>query len=183
MLLPGLANMGDDAVNTFRGKWWHLYHHPRLHSEESLLRLRDELRLLWLNVSELPSEPKIPPRAKDLFENWTPTERTLKEHICEHWLEQKGCKWKVEWSGSSRKLSPNPSFLPGMLVSGCLEFGDRLAYCWNPACAAPFFIGDRIGRKYCSPACAEPANRAAKRKWWNENRGKKSQRSSPKRMT
>ncbi len=175
-LLTDLANVRDDAVRSFRAKWWHLYHHRVFHSDERLLERRDELRLLWLNVSELPSPPEVPPRAKGLFEDWSDEHDTLEEHICKHWLNLPGSKWMVEWTKSSRRITPNPSFLPGRLAFGCVEYGDRLAYCWNPECAARFFIGDRKGRKYCSPACAEPAKRAAKRKWWQENRGKDSKK-------
>ena len=170
-LLTDLANMGENAVQTFRGKWWHFYQHPRLPSDARLLKYRDELRLLWLNVSKPPVPPEIPPRAKDLFEDWTQEERTLEEHVCGHWLVEPGRKWKIEWTRDTRRISPNPAFLPGMLAFGCVEYGNRLAYCWNPDCVARFFIGDRKGRKFCSPACAKPAKRAAKRKWWRENRG------------
>lgn len=49
---------------------------------------------------------------------------------------------------------------------------DRLRHCPNPDCVSPYFIATKKGQKYCSDACAVPAQREAKRKWWAENRGK-----------
>jgi hypothetical protein len=48
----------------------------------------------------------------------------------------------------------------------------RLCVCANrlEACKAPYFIAADLREKYCSEACASAANRAAKLKWWNENR-------------
>ncbi len=34
-----------------------------------------------------------------------------------------------------------------------------------------YFDRQRRDQVYCSKACAAPMRRAAKRKWWNENRG------------
>jgi hypothetical protein len=42
-----------------------------------------------------------------------------------------------------------------------------MLYCEGPQCAAPYFIRNEKGQKYCSPECADPARRAAKLKWWN----------------
>jgi hypothetical protein len=48
---------------------------------------------------------------------------------------------------------------------------DRARHCQNGAdCPAPYFIAAKRWQKYCSDACAVPAQRAAKRKWWNEHR-------------
>jgi hypothetical protein len=51
------------------------------------------------------------------------------------------------------------------------QLTDKLRRCPNPACPAPYFFATRKGQKFCSAVCAEPAQREAKRKWWNENRG------------
>jgi hypothetical protein len=48
----------------------------------------------------------------------------------------------------------------------------RALHCPNPDCPAPYFFASRKGQKYCSEKCAEPAQRAAKRNWWQQNRGK-----------
>ena len=47
-----------------------------------------------------------------------------------------------------------------------------LGQCQNPDCRK-LFIEAKSDQKYCSPECAKPSILAAKRKWWDENRGKK----------
>ena len=42
--------------------------------------------------------------------------------------------------------------------------------CANRFCATPFFLAPTAARIYCSDECAAPSKRAAKLKWWNENR-------------
>ena len=44
--------------------------------------------------------------------------------------------------------------------------------CLNPDCHSPFFFASRKSRRYCSDACALPAQQEAKRRWWTEH-GKK----------
>jgi hypothetical protein len=48
------------------------------------------------------------------------------------------------------------------------SIGDRAKKCLNQDCPAPYFIATKRWQKYCSEACAGPANREAKRKWWRE---------------
>lgn len=49
----------------------------------------------------------------------------------------------------------------------------RALHCPNLECPAPYFFAKKKGQKFCSSACAQPAQRESKRKWWHENRGKK----------
>jgi len=46
---------------------------------------------------------------------------------------------------------------------------DRMRYCPNPHCAAPYFIAKRRSQKYCSDACSLPAQREYKKAWWDEH--------------
>ncbi|HWY69575.1 MAG TPA: hypothetical protein VNX88_12975 [Terriglobales bacterium] len=55
------------------------------------------------------------------------------------------------------------------------KIGDRAKHCGYTDCHTPYFIAEKRWQKFCSEACAGPANREAKRKWWSENRGKESQ--------
>ena len=48
----------------------------------------------------------------------------------------------------------------------------RMLYCQNPMCEKPYFFRTKRGQKFCSPACADPARKESKRRWWAENRGK-----------
>lgn len=47
---------------------------------------------------------------------------------------------------------------------------DQARHCPNPDCLAPYYFATKKGQKYCSEPCALPAQREAKRRWWNENR-------------
>jgi len=43
--------------------------------------------------------------------------------------------------------------------------------CENPDCASRrYFVSDRKARRFCSDACAKPAQSDYKTKWWQENR-------------
>lgn len=53
-----------------------------------------------------------------------------------------------------------------------VNLSHRMLHCPNPTCAKPYFFKTKKVQKYCSPACAEPARREAKRIWWEQNRGK-----------
>ncbi|MBB5059090.1 hypothetical protein HDF16_003813 [Granulicella aggregans] len=49
-----------------------------------------------------------------------------------------------------------------------------MVFCEGPECAAPYFFRAEKGQTYCSNECANVARKAAKLKWWNENRKAKS---------
>jgi hypothetical protein len=77
-------------------------------------------------------------------------------------------------------MSPGRSFFdspaPSAFEDAMLIFEEKvkaLRLCANPDCPAKYFIA-RNDRPvtYCSSKCAGPAKRAAKLKWWNENRRK-----------
>ena len=68
-----------------------------------------------------------------------------------------------------------PPRRPAALESALLYFkknSGRARHCPTVGCPAPYFFARKKNQKYCSPACALPAQRATKRKWWRENRGK-----------
>jgi hypothetical protein len=50
-----------------------------------------------------------------------------------------------------------------------LQIADRMRYCPNPTCLSPYFIAYRRSQKYCTDACALPAQRELKRAWWKEH--------------
>jgi hypothetical protein len=51
--------------------------------------------------------------------------------------------------------------------------GTRARRCANAECSLPYFFVGKKGQRFCSPACALPAQRESKRNWWNENRSKR----------
>jgi hypothetical protein len=50
-----------------------------------------------------------------------------------------------------------------------IDVAARMRNCANPTCPAPHFIAARKSQRYCSDACALPAQRESKRIWWVEN--------------
>lgn len=58
---------------------------------------------------------------------------------------------------------------------------NRARRCKNPECAWPYFFVSKKGQTYCTQECATPAKREAKRRWWEQNRGRAAKRKTPKR--
>jgi len=56
-----------------------------------------------------------------------------------------------------------------LVLLKALHIVDRMRYCPNPECPAPYFIAKRRSQKYCSDACALPAQREFKRAWWSDH--------------
>jgi hypothetical protein len=181
-LLSDLANMLDSGASHFRKGWKKLYQD---YADAKLLKLRDELRLLW--SEHIPVElkeddtlanpvPDLSDQAEDLREEWQWRQsgsqvgwEPLQQYVCEQWLKAAGTAGLlVDWE--QQRLRPDPKCLPLVLVWGCLKARDRFAYCANPECPAPFFIAKRSDQKYCSEMCATPAKREAKLRWWRANR-------------
>jgi hypothetical protein len=67
----------------------------------------------------------------------------------------------------------SPAF--ALVLLRALHLADRMRHCPNPACPAPYFIARRRSQKYCSDACALPAQREFKALWW-KNHGTEWQR-------
>jgi hypothetical protein len=59
-----------------------------------------------------------------------------------------------------------------------VNMADRARVCQNSDCAAPYFFAARRSQKYCSTACALPAQREFKRRWWAEHGAKSVERRS-----
>lgn len=84
------------------------------------------------------------------------------------------------WGGesSSTKLErrrlqpPPPTIFEATMYYFQRSIAERAKFCPVPGCHAPYFVAAKRWQKYCSEACAGPANREAKRKWWHENKGK-----------
>jgi len=173
-LLTDLANMRDDGVWNFR-KRWDLY---AGRSNDVLIRCRDELQLLWRQAASLiDSEWRMTEYQERLFDVWheQPSGASLEETICEDWLTQEKGGLHVDWTPKMKGIRPDATSLPKVLAWACLMHAEHLAVCRNLECPAPYFIASRKDQRYCSQECAWPAKRAAKLKWWHENRAKDAQ--------
>ena len=76
---------------------------------------------------------------------------------------------RVDWEGSFFWLSTRD--LNDLIWISLLQYSRRLAICANldNGCPTPYFIRSKPNQRFCSDACARPAQRAFKRKWWNEH--------------
>jgi hypothetical protein len=48
----------------------------------------------------------------------------------------------------------------------------KVRCCANSECPAPYFLTTKKGQRYCSSKCSAPAQKEAKRRWWNEHGSK-----------
>jgi len=71
---------------------------------------------------------------------------------------------ETEWRVTQDTIDPF-----AFVLLRALHVADRMRFCPNPGCPAPYFIAARRSQKYCSEACALPAQREFKRAWWAEH--------------
>jgi hypothetical protein len=66
-----------------------------------------------------------------------------------------------------------PPFTPLQQALRYLQMeGQRARRCANAECSAPYFLSKRRNQKFCGDDCALPARLEAKRRWWDNKRGK-----------
>jgi hypothetical protein len=180
-LLTTLANATDATLDALHSR-----------SRDYLLRqcnvvqlrtYRDELRMIWPG-KHVELEPgsgvfgpvvEISALAEPMFEASGPG-MSLEQWVCECWLSARNSV-RVEW-GRDKRLYPSPESLAAQLAWAFIHNAEHLGYCANPNCKRPRFIKRKADRKYCCSACAKPAKREAKRRWWSENRAKKNSKKS-----
>jgi hypothetical protein len=180
-LMFELANMADSGVKHFRFLYDSAPTRYLRYSDEDLLRLRDELRVMWefeggrkKSIGSLQVRSFLGgPRAERL---WRRLERVPDEPVpkvvCNYWLRSEKQPFEVIWTKQEKKFRPRPQSLPAMLAWGCVHYWDYLKFCANENCKYPYFIAGRMDQKYCSGKCAAPAKREAKRRWWSAHRSK-----------
>jgi hypothetical protein len=54
------------------------------------------------------------------------------------------------------------------LVRG-MYIAEHMRYCANPECPAPYFVAGRRSQRFCSDACAVPAQKRYKQEWWEKH--------------
>jgi hypothetical protein len=97
-------------------------------------------------------------------------------------------EWRCFWLRRYAQLfSCDPRVVPGLRdrlsddeppsefspIDQCLLFFIRNArtarHCADQDCSAPYFFASRPKQKYCSTACAKPAQKAYKQRWWKKH--------------
>lgn len=149
---------------------WERQQVPKEHLELFSAIVRTTLRRLWTEQDA---------RQRDWYcYRLRDVHRQMVRHL-EGWQEN------TEWGGADTPkrqldyvLQDVPEVSPFEAAICWLQINHSLMlHCANPLCEAPYFFkADNAKRQtHCSPECADLARRAAKLKWWNENR-KKSRR-------
>jgi hypothetical protein len=73
------------------------------------------------------------------------------------------------WNNPGKVASLPPPTAFELVLRYLIRSNVHAYLCANRDCSTPYFIASRRGQKYCSDACALPAQREFKRRWWNEN--------------
>lgn len=76
---------------------------------------------------------------------------------------------EIQFWGIRVEPPPQPTHFE-RLVYTLQRLGRRARHCENSDCQWPYFFASRRTQRYCSNACAVPAQREAKRRWWDSNR-------------
>ena len=202
-VLCDVANMeGEGGTTWFLHKWsdelW-----QELPTE--LVKLRDQLRFIWrgdANFSQdflegkdwilshhilnewlrwRPSPEQSEARKADVRKRIVDGNRSgdwgLNERDCMVPDEELDVDLPFRCSLFSGRLVPQGENLHAMLIQGVFEHWGHFKYCANPGCATPFFIAKRKDQMVCdAEICKAEKQREHARKWWNENRAKKSQK-------
>jgi hypothetical protein len=83
-----------------------------------------------------------------------------------HWASYTDPSWAFP-KDVDRASRPIPTPFQQMLEY-LIRPNVHTSICTNPRCSAPYFFSSRLGQKFCSDACALPAQREFKRRWWAE---------------
>jgi hypothetical protein len=162
--LTELANLRDDAVERFQKGFGALVpnnivarfylgkdsfkrfteEEEKKATEDRILELRNLVRKVWI-------QPDMRTKRYGVFLLWKWSMFTLT------WVEQEIPDGLPPYSPFEKAI---------LLLSDAAEFA---RYCGNPECFTPYFFASRRNQKYCSDACAKPAQREFKRQWWAEH--------------
>jgi hypothetical protein len=177
-----LANLQDSGLKGFRQKWGKFYIGKFMESEQEDIRevyqRRDELRLLWNYLNKIKNIPQSLYEAYEAWDKAQPKTGPLPEWICNNWIRDGYMGLFITWGKRKRGIFSSKRELATVLALGFVEYADKMRYCQNPECLTPYFIAKRGIDKYCHPDCGASAIKASKRRWWNENRGKKAKKSA-----
>jgi hypothetical protein len=69
------------------------------------------------------------------------------------------------WGAEAKRIA-DPFFV---VLWRTLHAIDRMRFCPNPECPAPYFLTRKRSQKYCSEKCAGAGQRELKRAWWSEH--------------
>jgi len=105
----------------------------------------------------------------------------IQSYLQESWREASPLHKEAQLmmlAGSQQLGQPGES-LDGfvMVLLYAVKHAHLLRFCANSGCKEPYFVARRGSQIYCSSPCAQPAQKEAKIKWWNEHGAKQREKS------
>ncbi len=130
------------------------------------------LRAAWSAQEAAFIREDIHPEAREAFDD------RAREWIID--IQLRNRFWEDWINGDARWRTPLYSLVQRRFYPPPYRFEQAMTYlkrnlhlikiCLNRKCAEPYFWAAKPNRLYCSDQCAAPAKKAAKLKWWNDNR-------------
>jgi hypothetical protein len=163
--LTELANLSDDAVGRFQKRFGDRVpnnnvatfvltsesftlgteEQERQTVEAETLGLRNLLRRIWI-------EPDLRTKRYGVFLLW-----------------KRSMFSSLTWVGEEIPFGLPPPSPFEQAIQVLIDAAELARYCGNPECFTPYFFASRRSQKYCSDACALPAQKEFKRQWWSEH--------------
>jgi hypothetical protein len=91
--------------------------------------------------------------------------------VCVFWLVYDDFAQKMEPRFSDPRLESAvaPLYKLFEAATAAVELQDKMRYCGNPECPAPYFFESRRGQRFCSEKCGGVGMREAKKRWWDKH--------------
>jgi hypothetical protein len=118
----------------------------------NLLPLRNAIRKVW--------------KERDLTARRLGILRIAQDRYHQFLASNTDPSWAFPRDRASRLRIPTPF---QQILEYLIRPNVRTSICTNSRCSAPYFFSSRLGQKFCSDACALPAQRKFKRRWWAEH--------------
>jgi hypothetical protein len=180
IFLERLANLGNDLdkIERFRRNYGHWFS-TRVLSLPISRVAGESVRLSegvgQRSIREILQTPIL--QSRNLLQSiWMTENARSRERLARYfltWIEQNCVPVALDLSSHlEMPLALGTVYPPVALEEAArylLQSLPRLARCKSRECVEPFFFMQHRNQLYCSPQCALPAKREAKRRWWNEH--------------
>jgi hypothetical protein len=125
----------------------------KIKQDHNVLPLRNEIRKIW--------------KERDLTVKRLGVLRIAQHQYHQLWASDTDPSWAFPNADRASRLRfPTPF---QQILEYLIRPNVHTSICTNPRCSAPYFFSSRLGQKFCSDACALPAQREFKRRWWAEH--------------
>jgi len=122
-------------------------------------RLQPQLRIVWREPAPLAKEAGLMMLAAAYMKGCSP----------QSWTEISAFPPGVLRALAALGVPPRGADGFLMVLLYALKHVHLLRYCANPDCKEPYFVARRASQVFCSGPCAKPAQREAKKRWWDKH--------------